>query len=245
MHEPELDHQKAGRLPLALFGAFAAVFVILGLAPWYRQDWLLENLLVFAALAGLIASYRRFRFSNLSYTLLFVFLVIHEIGAHYTYSLVPYDAWVETLTGSDLTERFGFGRNHYDRLIHFAYGLLLFRPAVELLNRVSPPAGVWRWILPPLFLLSHSALYELIEAGAAMVFGGDLGTAYLGTQGDEWDSQKDMACAVAGALLAMALSMAAGTAPQPTSRMAETTAAARLSACRVWPVPPGPRNGAA
>jgi putative membrane protein len=193
------------RYPLTLLGTFAVIFVALGIAPGYRQDWLLENLLVFALLVGLIATYRRFRFSNLAYTFLFVFMIMHEIGAHYTYSLVPYDAWIAKLTGVSLAERFGLARNYYDRLIHFAYGLLVLLPAVELLDGVAPPTGVWRVLLPTFFILSHSALYELIEAAAAMVFGGNLGAAYLGTQGDQWDSQKDMACAAVGAVLAMAV----------------------------------------
>ena len=175
----------------------------LGIAPSYRQDWLLENLLVFAALACLIATHRRLRFSNVSYTLLFVFLVLHEIGAHYTYSLVPYDTWLAKAIGTTLAEGFGLQRNHYDRLIHFAYGLLVLLPAIELLRHVASPKGIWRVILPVLFILSNSAIYELIEWAAAMVFGGDLGMAYVGTQGDEWDAQKDMACAGSGAVLAM------------------------------------------
>jgi putative membrane protein len=101
------------------------------------------------------------------------------------------------------------GRNHYDRVIHFAYGLLVTVPVVELLREFSPPRGVWRYLLPVLFILANSAIYELIEWGAAVVFGGDLGTAYLGTQGDEWDSQKDMACALIGALLSIGAMLAA------------------------------------
>jgi len=129
--------------------------------------------------------------------------VLHEIGAHYTYSLVPYDAWSATLTDKTLSIRFGAVRNHYDRVIHFAYGLLVTLPVVELLRRVAPPRGVWRFLLPLLFILANPAIYELIEWGAAEVFGGELGTAYLGTQGDEWDSQKDTACAALGALLTL------------------------------------------
>ena len=189
--------------PLTLLVVFAVIFAALGIHPWYRQDWLLENMLVFAALAVFIPTYRRLRFSNLAYTLLFLFFVLHEVGAHYTYSLVPYDTWIEKLGGTALRVRFGLHRNHYDRLIHFAYGLLMLLPAVELLRAVAPPRGIWRYLLPVFFILSHSALYELIEWGAAVVFGGDLGAAYNGTQGDEWDSQKDMACALSGSLLAL------------------------------------------
>lgn len=191
------------RYPEVLLLAFAAIFAALGVAPSYRQDWLLENLLVFPALACLVATYRQLRFSNLSYTFLFVFLVLHEIGAHYTYSLVPYDSWLATLTGTTLAEGFGLQRNHYDRLIHFAYGLFVLLPTIELLQHVSPLKGIWRSILPVTFILSNSAIYELIEWAAAMVFGGDLGTAYVGTQGDEWDCQKDVAFAGSGAILAM------------------------------------------
>lgn len=189
--------------PAVLLAMFAAVFVALGIAPSFRQDWLLENVLVVVAVALLVSTYPRLRFSNTAYTLMFVFFVLHEVGAHYTYSLVPYDSWARSLAGVSVSAAFGLQRNHYDRLIHFAYGLLLYLPVVELLNARAPPRGLWRALLPVLFILSNSAIYELIEWAAAVVFGGDLGVAYLGTQGDEWDSQKDMACAAAGALIAL------------------------------------------
>lgn len=190
--------------PGVLLAAFAVVFVALGIAPAFREDWLLENVLVLVTVPLLIVTRRRLRFSNTAYNLFLVFFVLHEVGAHYTYSLVPYDAWAEALTGGTVSGALGLERNHYDRLIHFAYGLLLYLPVVELLNAVAPPRGVWRHLLPLLFVLSNSAIYELIEWAAAVVFGGDLGTAYLGTQGDEWDAQKDTACAAAGALIALA-----------------------------------------
>ena len=189
------------RYQLGLLALFAAVAVALGISPSYRDDWLIENLLVFATLAVLLASHRRFRLSDTSCTLLFAFLVLHEIGAHYTYAEVPYAEWLAAWTGIDVASKLGWSRNHYDRLIHFAYGLLMLLPAVELLRRVAPPAGIWRYVLPVTFILSHSAIYELIEGAAAFVFGGDLGTAYLGTQGDEWDAQKDMLCAGLGAVV--------------------------------------------
>lgn len=191
--------------PALLLALFAVVFVGLGIAPSYRQDWLLENLLVLVAIPLLVVTRRRLRFSNASYTLLFLFFVLHEIGAHYTYSLVPYDTWSQSLIGTTVSAPFDLGRNHYDRLIHFSYGLLLYLPVVELLRAVAPPRGVWRHLLPLLFILSNSAIYELIEFAAAVVFGGDLGAAYLGTQGDQWDSQKDTAFAAGGALIAQAL----------------------------------------
>jgi len=191
------------RYPLALLVAFVLIFAALAVAPSFRQDWLLENLLVFVAVPLLVVNYRRLRFSNYAYTCLFVFFVLHEIGAHYTYSEVPWRDWLALLTGGDGDAL--AGRNHYDRFVHFAYGLLLMPAAVELIEARMSPQGLWRWLMPLLFIMSHSVIYEMIEWGAALVFGGDLGTAYLGTQGDEWDAQKDMALAMLGAVLGLAV----------------------------------------
>jgi len=212
-HEPIAARHRDAAYPLVLLGAFGLVAAALGVSPWYRQDWLLENLLVFVAVSILLLTYRRQRLSNAAYTLLFAFFLLHEIGAHYTYSEVPYESWIASLSGVNIAEQLGWQRNHYDRLIHFAYGLLIARPAIELLRHVAPPKGVWIYVLPVLFILSHSAIYELIEWTAALVFGGDLGTAYLGTQGDEWDSQKDMACAAGGVVLAVTIMAVGGFMP--------------------------------
>lgn len=190
---------------LGLLAAFVAIWIALALAPWYRQDWLLENMLVFAALPLLAWGYRTLPFTRGTYTCLFVFLVLHEIGAHYTYSEVPYDRAFEALAGTSLNALLGWERNHYDRLIHFLYGLLVTPAAIEILQARATPRGLWRWLLPVCFMMSHSVLYEMIEWLAAEVFGGDLGQAYLGTQGDVWDAQKDSLLATAGSVLAVIL----------------------------------------
>jgi len=184
--------QPADRYPLALLGAFAAIWTALAIAPWYRQDWLLENVVVFVAVGVFVKTYRSLRFSNFAYTCLFVFLVLHEIGAHYTYSEVPWREW--------LPDGGPAGRNHYDRFVHFCYGLLIFPAVWELFEARTSPRGLWRYLMPVLFVMSHSVIYEMIEWLAAELFGGELGVAYLGTQGDVWDAQKDMALAAAGAL---------------------------------------------
>jgi putative membrane protein len=189
------------RYPLALLVAFVVIFLALGIAPWYRQDWLLENLLVFVAVPMLVVNYRRLRFSDFAYTGLFVFFVLHEIGAHYTYSEVPWRDGLAALTGGESNPP--AGRNHYDRFVHFAYGLLLMPAACELIDARMPPRGLWRWLIPVFFIMSHSVIYEMIEWIAAVIFGGELGVAYLGTQGDEWDAQKDMALATLGAVLGL------------------------------------------
>ena len=190
------------RYPLALLVAFLAIFAVLAIAPSFRQDWLLENLLVFAALPLFVLTYRRLRFSNFAYTCLFVFFVLHEIGSHYTYSEVPWREWLAVLGLGDGEPA---GRNHYDRFVHFAYGLLLMPAAFELITTRMSPRGLWRWLMPVLFIMSHSVIYELIEWLAAVRFGGDLGVAYLGTQGDVWDAQKDMAFATFGAVIGLAM----------------------------------------
>lgn len=194
---------RSPRYPLSLLVLFTLWWGLLAIAPSYRQDWWLENLLVLVAIPWLVWAYPRLRLSNTAYTLLFLFFVLHATGAHYTYAEVPYDYWARELTGHTISEFFGFHRNHFDRLVHFAYGLLVTPAAIELLDSRAPQRGVWRWLVPLLFMLSQSTIYELIEWLAAETFGGDLGQAYLGTQGDVWDAQKDSAMAALGALIAV------------------------------------------
>lgn len=196
------------RYPALLFALLAVLSIVLGIAPHDRADWLLENSLLFAAVGVLVATHRALPLSRVSYTLIFFFTCLHAVGAHYTYSLVPYDAWCAALTGRTLSSVTGWERNHFDRLVHFLYGLLLAYPAREVFLRVAQVRGFWGYYLPLDVVMATSLIYELIEWGAATFFGGDLGTAYLGTQGDQWDAQKDMALASLGGLLAMLLTAA-------------------------------------
>ncbi len=174
---------------------FALAVGVSGIHPLYPSDWWLENALAVALVAVLLLTRNAFPFSRLSYTLIFVFLGFHELGAHYTYAEVPYREWFPFL---DVTER-----NHYDRLVHFLFGFLCAYPIREIFLRVVHVRGFWGYYLPLDVTMAFSMLYELIEWGSALVFGGDLGAAYLGTQGDVWDAQKDMALASLGALIAM------------------------------------------
>jgi putative membrane protein len=136
-------------------------------------------------------------------TLVFVFLVLHEIGAHYTYSEVPYNDWTRALFGTSLNEILGLERNHFDRLVHFCYGFLLGYPMREIYIRKGWLHGRLTYTFPVVITLGISALFEMLEWGAAITVGSELGTAYLGTQGDVWDAQKDMALAGLGAALTM------------------------------------------
>lgn len=189
-------------VPAALLVAFGLVWGALAIAPKHRADWWLENVLVFVAIPLLVWASSRLRLRDRSYVALFVFFVFHAIGSHYTYSEVPIDAWCEAWFGFSPGAAFGFERNHYDRLVHFLYGLLAIPAALDIVDARAPTTRLWRWLLAVGFVTSHSLLYELIEWGAAVVFGGDLRMAFLGTQGDVWDAQKDMALALLGSVIA-------------------------------------------
>jgi putative membrane protein len=174
---------------------YGLLWTVLAIAPRDRQDWLLENLLALSAVATLAVTYRRFQFSTLSYVLITVFLSLHAVGAHYTYAEVPFGFW--------LRDALGLSRNPFDRLVHFAYGLLLAYPLRELLIRLAGLESFWSYYLPISGMLAQSGFFEIVEAVVAQIVSPELGAAYLGTQGDEWDAQKDMIAALLGAVLCM------------------------------------------
>jgi putative membrane protein len=178
-----------------LLAVYLGVWTLAAIAPHDRADWLLENLLVFAFAGLLAATHRRFVFSNLSWLLLGLFMALHAVGAHYTYSLTPLGFWLQ--------DALGLERNHYDRLVHFAFGLLLVYPARELGLRVLELRGGASWLIPLAIVISASAVYEIAESWAARIVDPELGTAFVGTQGDEWDAQKDMTLALLGAVLGL------------------------------------------
>jgi putative membrane protein len=190
-----------------LVATFVVAWALLAIDPHDRGDWMLENLLLVGFALALLASWRALPLSRISSTTIFLFLLLHAVGAHYTYSLVPWMEWLGT-PGTGATDTAAAGRNHFDRLVHFCYGLLLAYPIREVFLRVADLRGFWGYFFPLNVTLSTSALYELAEWGAAELFGGDLGVLFLGTQGDVWDAQKDMALAGLGALLAMAITAA-------------------------------------
>lgn len=182
------------RYPLALLFLIAVALVLSGLAPTDRGTWWLEIFPILIGVPILVATYRRFPLTTLVYTLLAVHALILMLGGHYTYARVPLGFWVQDL--------FGFARNHYDRLGHFAQG---FIPAIlvrEILLRTSPlRRGRWLFVLVTAVCLAFSACYEFIEWGAALA-GGESADAFLGTQGDVWDTQWDMFFALIGAITA-------------------------------------------
>ena len=200
-----ISHHRYLALLAALFAAF---WIALAIAPLHRADWALENVLVLLGAVAIALSWRHITLSRVSYTLIFLFLCLHEVGAHYTYSEVPYDDAFATLTGHSFNDLMGWQRNQFDRLAHFLYGLLLAYPLREIFLRVADARGFWGYFLPLDVTVASSAMYEMVEWLAAVVFGGELGVAYLGTQGDVWDAQKDMLMAGLGAALAMSVTAA-------------------------------------
>jgi putative membrane protein len=187
-------------VPVACLVVFLGVWTALAVAPRFRADWLLENYPTFIAIPALLWGWRRFRFSNRAYVQGTLFLVLHTIGSHYTYSEVPVGDWVR--------DAFGLGRNHYDRVVHFAFGALLLRPIRELgfgRRRQRRPGELATLYFSVAGVALWSMLYEIVEWITARIVDPDAGTAYLGTQGDPWDAEKDMACALAGSLLAAAV----------------------------------------
>jgi putative membrane protein len=160
-------------------------------------NWMMENTLVVIFLSILALTFKRFQFSDLSYTFIFVYLCLHIYGAKYTYAENPFGYWMK--------DYFHFHRNHYDRIVHFSFGFMLAYPMRDFfLNKMKFPNWVGWW-LPVEITLSFSCLYELIEWAVADVLFPEQGDAYLGTQGDIWDAQKDMFMAFCGAVIIMLL----------------------------------------
>lgn len=184
-----------------LFWSFLAFWVWAAIEPVYRQDWLIENLLVFATAIAMVASYRWFQFSNASYFLLTIFLAMHTLGAHYSY-YVPLPGWLSELFGAP-------GRWNYDRIVHLGYGLLLTYPIWELLRRVVRLQGFWAYFFAVTLIVATGAFYELLEMWVALLVAPELEDAFVGTQGDIWDAQKDIALAMYGALAVVAITAVA------------------------------------
>lgn len=195
---PVAPRRFLGHLAL-VYGLF---WLALAISPNNRVDWLVENLLVFAGVALLAGTYRRLPLSRASYLLIAVFLALHAVGAHYTYSETPF--------GDQLQSSLGLGRNHYDRLVHFSFGVLMTYPLFDIaLRHARPAAPWWAYLFAFLAILACSGAYEIIEWLAALVLDPEDALAFLGTQGDVFDAQKDAALALLGSLLALVVTVGA------------------------------------
>ena len=195
---------SAARAPFRtnrLLQAYAAAFLLFWAWTFAgttdRANWFTENALTMLFIGGMALTHRRFQFSELSYSLMFVYILLHVYGAMYTYAENPLGYWLQDLFHGE--------RNHYDRIVHFSFGFLLAYPMRDYFrNHFQWPNWVC-WVLPVEITMSFSAAYELIEWAVADIFFPAQGHAYLGSQGDVWDAQKDMGLAFGGAVLAMIL----------------------------------------
>jgi len=189
--QARLAARDVTRYHALLLGLFALVWGWAAIGPTYPHDWLLENYLVFVFVPLILLTARYFRLSDLSYTLITVFMLMHVVGSHYTYAEVPF--------GYTLQQWVGASRNMYDRLVHFSFGLLLAYPLREVFMRVAKVRGLWSYWFPFELVLAFSGAYEIIEWLVAVRVDPSAGLAFLGAQGDIWDAQKDMAVAAVGA----------------------------------------------
>jgi putative membrane protein len=166
-------------------------------APADRQFWLLSSILPALLVLLLVGTHRYLPLSAASYFLITLFLTLHTVGVRYTYAQVPAGVWLE--------QAMPLGRNQYDRIVHFCFGFLLTYPIEELFRLTVPLRGWLLYYLPVMTVLGLSGLWEIIESWVARLLHPELGITYLGSQGDVWDAQKDMAAALYGALLCTAL----------------------------------------
>lgn len=186
--------------------------LLVGLLAWYlilsgwtaynpvdREFWAIASILPTLLVAGLIVLHRWLPLSTASYVLITMFLSLHTIGVRYTYAEVPIGAWMD--------QSWHLGRNHFDRVVHFSFGFLLAYPMEEAFRLLAHARGWLLYYLPVMTVLGLSGLWEIIEFWVASSVHPELGITYLGSQGDVWDAQKDIAAAFYGALFCVTLLM--------------------------------------
>ncbi len=187
------------RLERTLLVLGMGTWMVAAIDPVDRATWFLENILLALAVAWIIYTYRKWRLSPISYCLIFIFFLLHVLGAHYTYSVTPVGHWLDIF--------FGPGRNHYDRAVHFLFGLLLASPFREQVQRATGLRTRTAWGASVLIITSLSSAYELMEWLVAEIARPADAGAFLGLQGDVFDAQKDMGLAILGALISLAIAV--------------------------------------
>tara|TARA_Y100000310_G_scaffold333429_1_gene410981 strand:+ start:153 stop:761 length:609 start_codon:yes stop_codon:yes gene_type:complete len=185
-----------GRYHKILFCLYALIWAFLAISPRYRSVWWDENILVFLFVGILLLTYKKFKFSNTSYSLIFIFMVLHSIGAHYSYAEMPLFDLIK--------DNYGLMRNHYDRFVHFLFGVLLFLPIYEILTRVFKVPKGWKGLsLAFISIVAFKGVFEVIEYIYTAVRNNNLTTTnYLGEQGDAFDALKDMGLGMIAGLMA-------------------------------------------
>jgi len=197
-----LPRDRWNRWALALF---LLLWVVSCVRPPHPEYLLLQHGPTFVAILALIVVQNWLRVGRVSYTFILLFLAVHLLGARYLYSFVPYDDWLEPLLGFRITEYFGFKRNHYDRLVHFLFGLLIVVPSWRFSRRILGLNGWWSAAVAFSIIMTASAVYEIIEWGIAMTQSTMTAESYNGQQGDVWDPHWDMTLAGLGSLIGLGL----------------------------------------
>lgn len=191
------SNPQQSRYPHLLLLLLIPVYLWSMVHPSDRYTWFLEMFPVMIGLGVLIGTFNRFRLTNITYTLIGIHAIVLLVGAHYTYANVPLFNWLQDV--------FDLSRNHYDRLGHFVQGFVPAIIAREILIRTSPlKNSKWLWVTVVSICLSVSAVYELLEWTVAVI-SGTAADAFLGTQGDVWDTQKDMALCLVGSVFSLLL----------------------------------------
>ena len=188
-----------------LLGLLLALLLLAQIDQPYPEVALLQHIPTMLLLVASPWLLRRWPLSTPAVACIVAFMALHTLGGRYAYSNVPYDDWARALTGASLSDAFGWTRNHYDRLVHLAFGALSMIPVAEIARRwggLGPRAAalaVLAWVL------AISCLYEIFEWLLTIVAAGETADRYNGQQGDIWDAQKDMALATLGAIGVMAM----------------------------------------
>jgi putative membrane protein len=194
----------AERFQRWLFIIALALFGLTCIKPPYPVDFTLEHIPTVVAIVTLVYLEQSVGISRFSYGLIITFFLLHVLGARYLYSNVPYDDWSKTLFGVTITDTFGLRRNHYDRFVHFAFGVLISIPAYRFLMRWLRLPSLWAAAVSLMFIMAVGSLYEMAEWGVAMIFAPDTAERYNGQQGDIWDAHRDTLLAMVGAMLGLA-----------------------------------------
>lgn len=190
------------RFQLALVFALLLLLLATLWAPIYPREQWLQHVPTVLALGGLLQTARCGWLSNVSVSLLSTMLALHILGARWIYSYVPYEALANSLFGSGPREWAGWERNHYDRLVHLAFGLLVTYPLAEAATRFGKLTTTMALAVAWMTIAGASAIYEVCEWLLAVIAAPEMAERYNGQQGDPWDAQKDMALAIAGSTLA-------------------------------------------
>lgn len=182
---------------LILTSIYLIGFALLAINPRDRADWVLENFFPIGQLVAVALFYRYFKFTRLSYYMIFFYLFVQSWGGHYTYAEAAPFNWIR--------DEFNLARNHYDRVAHFMLGFLVGLPVRELLMHFITASRRWINFLTATVILAIGAFYEFIEWWVAILVAPELGDKFLGTQGDIWDTHWDMFLALVGAALTIAI----------------------------------------